>query len=96
MQFYLAKAVGLEIPWSYGFILYPLVGIFSALPISFNGIGLREGGYLFLLTQIGVSSEKAIAVGLLWFLVIVLDSLIGGVLYIARRSDAVSEHPARA
>jgi uncharacterized membrane protein YbhN (UPF0104 family) len=96
MQFYLAKAVGLDIPWSYGFILYPLVGIFSALPISFNGIGLREGGYLFLLTQIGVSSEKAIAVGLLWFLVIVLDSLIGGVLYVARRRDAVSEDPARA
>jgi uncharacterized membrane protein YbhN (UPF0104 family) len=96
MQFYLAKAVGLEIPWSYGFILYPLVGIFSALPISFNGIGLREGGYLFLLTQIGVSSEKAIAVGLLWFLVIVLDSLIGGVLYVARRSGAASENPAQA
>jgi uncharacterized membrane protein YbhN (UPF0104 family) len=96
MQFYLAKAVGLDIPWSFGFILYPLVGIFSALPISFNGIGLREGGYLFMLTQIGVSSEKAIAVGLLWFLVIVLDSLIGGILYIARRSDAVSENPAQA
>jgi uncharacterized membrane protein YbhN (UPF0104 family) len=96
LQFYLGKAVALDIPWSFGFILYPLVGIFSALPISFNGIGLREGGYLFLLTQIGVSSEKAIAVGLLWFLVIVLDSLIGGILYIAHRSDAVSENPARA
>lgn len=94
LQFYLVKAVGVHVPWSYGFILYPLVGIFAALPVSFNGIGLREGGYLFLLTQMGIRSEKAIAVGLLWFLVIALDSLIGGVLYVARRPGAVAEDPA--
>ncbi|MGH7829319.1 MAG: hypothetical protein ACREP8_04000, partial [Candidatus Binatia bacterium] len=50
-----------------------------------NGIGLREGGYLFLLRQIDVSSEKAIAFGLLWFLIVALDSLIGGLVFILKR-----------
>jgi uncharacterized membrane protein YbhN (UPF0104 family) len=87
LQIVLARALEIDLPWSYGLILYPLVGLFSALPISLNGIGLREGGYLFLLREIGVSSEKAIAFGLLWFLIVALDSLIGGLVFIMRRNE---------
>ena len=39
----------------------------SAIPISLNGLGLREGGYIFLLAVIGISSEKGIAFGILLF-----------------------------
>ncbi|MBI4526457.1 MAG: flippase-like domain-containing protein [Deltaproteobacteria bacterium] len=85
MQILLGRALGVEIPWSYSFILYPLVGLFSALPITLNGIGLREGGYLYLLRQIDVSPEKAIAFGLLWFTIVALDSLIGGVAFVLRK-----------
>jgi hypothetical protein len=84
----LGSSLDAEIPWSYAFIIYPLVGTFSALPVSLNGIGLREGGYLFLLTRVGVSSEKAIAFGLLWFIIVALDSLIGGLIFILRKSPA--------
>ena len=80
------RALGFHIPWSYSLILYPLVGVFSAIPVSFNGIGLREGGYLFMLRQIEIDSEKAVAFGLLWFMIIALDSLIGGASFILGRS----------
>lgn len=86
MQILLGRALDVEIPWSFSFILYPLVGVFSALPISLNGIGLREGGYLYLLKHIDVSSEKAIAFGLLWFIIVALDSLIGGLVFVLRKS----------
>jgi uncharacterized membrane protein YbhN (UPF0104 family) len=85
MQILLGLALGLKIPWSYSFILYPLVGLFSSLPISFNGIGLREGGYLFLLAQIEISAEKAIAFGLLWFAMVALESLVGGVVFVVAK-----------
>jgi uncharacterized membrane protein YbhN (UPF0104 family) len=88
MQVLIGRALGFEIPWSYAFIIYPLVGTFSALPVSLNGIGLREGGYLYLLTRIGISSEKAIAFSLLWFIVVALDSLIGGLIFVLRKSPA--------
>lgn len=88
MHVLIGRALDADIPFSYAFIIYPLVGTFSALPVSLNGIGLREGGYLFLLRRIGISSEKAIAFGLLWFIVIALDSLIGGLLFILRKSPA--------
>jgi hypothetical protein len=85
MQLLVGWSLGVELPWSYCFILYPLVGTFSALPFSLNGIGLREGGYLFLLGYVGVSSEKGVAFGLIWLLIVALDSLIGGILFVLKR-----------
>lgn len=93
MQLFMGWSMGVELPWSYVFILYPLVGIFSALPISVSGFGLREGGYLFLLQRIGVDSEKAIAFGLLWFIIVALDSLIGGVIFVMRKGPRPSAVP---
>jgi hypothetical protein len=75
-----------EIPYSFCVIIYPLVGTFAALPLSFNGIGLREYGYLFLLPTIGISSETAVAFGLLLFIIVALDSLLGGVVFLLHRS----------
>src|SRR5262245_39586473 len=81
----LGWALQIEIPFSYSIILYPLVGTFAAIPISLNGIGLREGGYLFLLGLIGINAEKGVAFGLLLFLIVAVDSLIGGVLFLMNR-----------
>jgi uncharacterized membrane protein YbhN (UPF0104 family) len=81
----LGWAIQIDIPYSFCIILYPLVGTFSALPVSLNGLGLREGGYLFLFQFIGVGSEKGVAFGLLLFVVVALDSLIGGVLYLMQK-----------
>src|SRR5262249_21478517 len=82
----LGWAIQIDIPFSYCLILYPLVGTFAAIPISLNGIGLREGGYLFLLGLIGINAEKGVAFGLLLFLIVAVDSLIGGLLFLMRRS----------
>ncbi len=82
----LGRAIQLDIPYSYCLILYPLVGTFSALPVSLNGLGLREGGYLFLFQFIGVGSEKGVAFGLLLFVVVALDSLVGGLLFLLQTS----------
>jgi uncharacterized membrane protein YbhN (UPF0104 family) len=87
----MGKALHIDVPFSFSIILYPLVGTFAALPISLNGIGLREGGYLFLLGLIGVSSEKGVAFGLLLFLVVVVDSLIGGLLFLLKKSPTPAE-----
>jgi uncharacterized membrane protein YbhN (UPF0104 family) len=83
----LGWAIQINIPYSFCIILYPLVGTFSALPVSLNGIGLREGGYLFLFQFIGIGSEKGVAFGILLFVIIALDSLIGGVLFLMQKSS---------
>jgi uncharacterized membrane protein YbhN (UPF0104 family) len=86
MHVIMGRALSLEVPFSYCIIVYPLVGTFAAIPVSLNGIGLREGGYLYLLAVIGIGSEKSIAFGLLLLLIVALDSLIGGGLFLLQKS----------
>jgi glycosyltransferase 2 family protein len=82
MHTVMARALGLDLPFAFCLIVYPLVGTFSAIPISLNGLGLREGGYIFLLAVVGVGTEPAIAFGILLFLIVALDSLLGGLLFL--------------
>jgi uncharacterized membrane protein YbhN (UPF0104 family) len=86
MHAVMGRALDLEVPFSFCLIIYPLVGTFAAIPISLNGLGLREGGYIFLLAAIGIGTEKGIAFGMLLFLIIVLDSLIGGLLFMCQQT----------
>lgn len=86
MHVVMGRALNLMIPFSFCLIVYPLVGTFAAIPISLNGIGLREGGYVLMLGLIGVTTENGIAFGLLLFIIVGLDSLIGGVVFLIKKS----------
>jgi uncharacterized membrane protein YbhN (UPF0104 family) len=87
MHVVMGKALNLDLPFSFCLILYPLVGTFAAIPVSFGGIGLRESGYMFLLGALGFSSEKGIAFGLLLFIIVALDSMLGAVLFLVKRKE---------
>ena len=86
-------ALGLDLPFSFCIIVYPLVGTFAAIPVSLNGLGLREGGYIYLLSAIGIGSEMGIDFGLLLFLIVALDSLIGGIIFLLQRTPGPAERP---
>ena len=82
-QLVVARALGLDVPFTYICVFHPLVSALSAIPITLSGIGLREGGYLYFLVHLGLDRERALAFGLLWLLVIIANSLIGGVVFLA-------------
>lgn len=82
-QWVVARALRLDVPFSYICVFHPLVSALSAIPITLSGIGLREGGYLWFLQRIGIAQASAVAYGVLWFLVIVASSLIGGIVFLA-------------
>ncbi len=85
MHTVMGRALDFEVPFSFGLIVYPLVGTFAAIPISLNGLGLREGGYIYLLAVIGISTEHGIAFGLLLFVIVALDSMLGGLLFLIQK-----------
>ena len=47
------------------------------LPISLSGLGIREGLLVLLLHPLGVPTGKAIGVGLLWYGMTLVVSLLG-------------------
>ena len=63
---------------------------FAAIPISLNGLGLREGAYIVLLGTIGVGPAQGVAFGLLFFLVVALDSLLGGLAFLLTKGPKPS------
>jgi glycosyltransferase 2 family protein len=61
----------------------PAVVLATMLPLSLNGIGVREGALIVLLAGLGISIETATVVGLLIFATSVASSLPGGLAALA-------------
>jgi uncharacterized membrane protein YbhN (UPF0104 family) len=75
---YMAVAIGLEIHWSRFFTAIPFVNILGTLPISWQGLGVRETSLLFFLKNY-ITSEQALTLGAIWFIAVTASSCIGGV-----------------
>jgi uncharacterized membrane protein YbhN (UPF0104 family) len=83
VQWELARAAGVTLPFSYCLVYHPVISVMTALPVSVAGLGVREGGYLYFLTRIHVDDSFAVTIGLLWFAVTVLAGLVGGAIFVA-------------
>jgi glycosyltransferase 2 family protein len=78
----LGHALSMNLDWRYYFVFHPIVTVLSALPVSVAGLGIREAGYVWFLQRHGISSDMATAFGLLWFVVLLASSLVGGIVYL--------------
>jgi hypothetical protein len=82
-----AEALGIEVtPLAFMqfFVFVPLLGLLMVLPISINGLGVREGAGILLFTQIGFTSEQALLMELITYAIMVVVSLLGGVYFFRR------------
>lgn len=82
----MAVGLGLAVRPSYFLVFVPVVTLISMIPISLNGMGLREYAFLALLGGIGVPAASCIALGVVSSLVLILSSLPGGIVYIFFRN----------
>lgn len=57
-----------------------VINIITTLPISFSGVGLREGGFIVLLKSYGVSGANAVTLSFLVFATTLFIAGIGGVI----------------
>lgn len=73
-------AIGVYLPWRVIYSVIPLVNILSSLPISWNGLGVRETSYKYFLSPHLLTPEQAVAFGALWLLAVTVSSSVGGVI----------------
>jgi uncharacterized membrane protein YbhN (UPF0104 family) len=78
----IARGLGVTLPLSVWCVVVPMVMLAMVVPISINGVGVREGGMAMLLAPHAVASEQAVAIALLWFLAGIVSGLIGGLLFL--------------
>lgn len=79
-----ARALGLDLRLQYFFLLVPLLAVAVSLPVSLNGIGVREGAGIVLFGLVGVARADAFTLQFTTYLVAVAVSLLGGLVFLAR------------
>jgi len=85
MNYLLGLSLGTRVSIWYYFLFVPITSIVTILPVSFAGLGVREGAYVFLFTQAGMPRETALSLSLLVYVVsIFAPGLIGGVVYVLK------------
>jgi uncharacterized protein (TIRG00374 family) len=86
-----ARALGVPLQTSAAFLMVPLCTLLQAVPVSFNGWGLREGLFALYFAQVGLPRESALAFSLVGAGLMVLLSLSGSVVWLARGGPAPEE-----
>jgi len=77
----IAKSLDVHFPIAVLPLFVPIIAIINLLPFTFNGLGLREGAYVFLFVPVGVSAEAAVAMSLAFYSLRFAAGMVGGIAY---------------
>ena len=86
----LFKSFGIDVPFLHLLVIITIISVITMIPVSLNGLGVREVGYVFFFQSIGVPDGVALSVSLLFFFLVTISSLIGGIFWLMERK--VSKH----
>ncbi|MEO1583124.1 MAG: lysylphosphatidylglycerol synthase transmembrane domain-containing protein [Planctomycetota bacterium] len=87
MHWLIGRALGLELSMTVYFFAIPLATIVMLVPVSINGIGIREGIFALLLGAYGVGEADAVALSLLAFATFLTHGVLGGVVFATGRAS---------
>jgi len=70
-----------DVAWTTQIVALCAISLLAMIPVSFNGYGVQEGGYVLLLVSLGFTQNQAILLALGNRLFSVLVSVVGGVAF---------------
>ena len=89
LYFYvIAQALSIGVAFSTFVLLVPIVIILSLMPISIGGLGVKEGLFVVLFTQLGIAKENAFLISVVGSALHLLFVLLGGVVFLMRKSPS--------
>lgn len=86
LDYSIARALGLHIPYIWFLGLVPSISVISLLPISIAGLGVREGAYVAIFSNMGIAPASSFSISLMIFTFTILLCLTGGILYLIHGS----------
>jgi len=81
MQVAVFKSIGISVPLAFIFAVVSVTALITTIPISFNGIGVREWSMLSL-TAYAINSEQLLASSLLAYAIVILQAVQGAIFYL--------------
>lgn len=88
VDFIIARSLGIDIHIAYFVIFIPLVSIAAVIPLTFAGIGIREGSFVGLFGLAGVDAADAFSISVLSFSLNFWLAL-AGILFFAIRGSGI-------
>jgi len=84
-----ARALGFEVPILHFFLIVPLAMYIMMVPITVNGIGLRENVFALFLGAYAIGNADAVAYAWLVYLGGLIQGVLGGLVYAVRRVQPI-------
>ncbi len=91
-----ARALGVEAAWWDVTVILQGLVLASILPISVGGWGVREGAAILLFSNIGVGTNEAVSISILFGLVLTVVGLAGAVVWLLSGYQRFGGRAARA
>jgi uncharacterized membrane protein YbhN (UPF0104 family) len=92
--YFLSRALHVPIALPAFFLIVPLALFVMMLPVSINAIGVRENVWAFFFAAFGVPTALGVAVAWLDYGLVLLQALVGGLVYAGRRGSHKAVMPA--
>jgi uncharacterized protein (TIRG00374 family) len=86
-MWFAALSIGIRAPFTLFLVFIPLVNLSVAVPLTINGMGLREAVYFVLFSEVGVPVEAAVTLSLLNLAVVAMTAIPGGIVYSFYKKD---------
>lgn len=89
----LFRALGVPVVLEQELVFVPIIILLSLLPLSYFGMGIKEGAFVYFFSALGVPAAQAVSVSILTYPLIVVGLLPGG-LFLLLPERALPEAPA--
>ncbi|MGB7297015.1 MAG: lysylphosphatidylglycerol synthase transmembrane domain-containing protein [Candidatus Aminicenantales bacterium] len=83
--FLIGRALHLDIQFIDYFIFIPIVLVIQIIPVTINGLGLREGSYIEIFKYYGILPQTAVSFSLVDVAFNLILGSIGGAIYVSRK-----------
>lgn len=81
----ISEALGLPVPWGYYLFAISLVELLRSVPVSVQGLGVRELALVYFLAPYGVTAAQATLLSLLFYTALTAAGLAAGLVYLVQK-----------
>lgn len=84
----LFMSFGIDVSWLDLLVIITLISVITMIPVSLNGLGVREVSYIFFFQKLGIPDEISLSVSLLFFFLVSISSIVGGLFWLVEKRVA--------
>ncbi len=84
--YFISLALGFNINPVHFFLIIPIITVILMVPLSINGIGIRENAFVIFLSKFGVEAAASVALSWIAYGMVVVWGVLGGLIYVFRKT----------